>query len=125
MAGSHPLTHTQVNPTDIGSKQTDITCQNGSLKLERHYRFSGAREWISYPFSPLFGGPSAMNLGLCRHMYTGGLRCPDLIQRCQALFSLAALCVLGCPNPYCGIGSLSLLERRRLNHHRPDLGSYR
>ncbi len=51
MAGSHPLTHTQVNPTDIGSKQTDITCQNGSLKLERHYRFSGAREWISYPFS--------------------------------------------------------------------------
>jgi len=73
MAGSHPLTHTQATPPGIGSKQTDLTCQNGSLKLERHYRFSGAREWISYPFSPLFGGPSAMNLGtVCADTCTPG-----------------------------------------------------
>jgi hypothetical protein len=37
--------------------------------------------------------------GLWRQMDTGGLQCRDLIQRCQALFGLAALCVLGSPNP--------------------------
>lgn len=32
--------------------------------------------------------------GLCRQIATGRLQCPDLTQRRQALFGLAALCVL-------------------------------
>lgn len=34
----------------------------------------------------------------CRQTATGGLQCPDLIQRRQALFGLAALCVLERPD---------------------------
>ena len=38
-------------------------------------------------------GPIEPWHGLCRQIATGGLRCPDLGQRHQALFSLVALCV--------------------------------
>jgi len=35
---------------------------------------------------------------ICCFANTGGLRCPDLIQRHQALLGLVALCLPGCPN---------------------------
>src|SRR5579859_861421 len=43
-------------------------------------------------------GAVTIAVHICCFANTGGLRCPDLIQRHQALLGLVALCLRGCPN---------------------------
>jgi hypothetical protein len=72
---------------------------NFKLRVSGRHRAVGTacfrRQWPSLKVSNF---EQTIAVHICCLVVTGGLRCPDLIQRHQALLGLVALCFPGCPN---------------------------